>query len=62
MCGAWAQVLVDIPYLAGSVVVAWEVTIPLLPLEPPPVRRIGRICVPGLSILCGVSFPLVRPQ
>jgi hypothetical protein len=28
------EILVDIPYLAGSVVVARDVTIPLLPLYP----------------------------
>jgi hypothetical protein len=28
------EILVDIPYLAGIVVVAWDVTIPLLPLYP----------------------------
>jgi hypothetical protein len=26
------EILIDIPCLAGSVVVAWEVTVPLLPL------------------------------
>jgi hypothetical protein len=28
------EILVDIPCLAGSVVVAWDVTIPFLPLYP----------------------------
>jgi hypothetical protein len=28
------EILIDIPCLAGSMVVAWDVTIPLLPLYP----------------------------
>jgi hypothetical protein len=30
----WLEILIDIPCLAGSVVVARDVTIPLLPLYP----------------------------
>jgi hypothetical protein len=28
------EILIDVPCLVGSVVVAWDVTIPLLPLYP----------------------------
>jgi hypothetical protein len=38
------------------------VTIPLLPLEPPPVSRTGRTSVPWSNILYGVSFSTVRPH
>jgi hypothetical protein len=41
------EILIDIPCLAGSMCSSVEVTVPLLPLEPPPVRRIGRIKCPG---------------
>jgi hypothetical protein len=41
------ETLVDIPIWPDRCVVAWEVTVLLLPLEPPPVRRIGRIKCPG---------------
>jgi hypothetical protein len=41
------EILVDIPCLTGSVVVAQDVTISLFPCTPHLVRRIGRIKCPG---------------